>query len=318
MIIRFGYVSQALALWECSPSKALTFKSWKQLKKENREEKLKEVCFLNIMHTKRIIHYNIAHDIPLYRFSSSMIPLATHPEVRFDFQKYFQSELIELGALVKTHRIRTSFHPNQFTLFTSEEERISKNAVVDMEYHYNLLQAMGLEQEALINIHVGGAYGDKKSAVKRFHENLKMLPEPIKKRMTLENDDKTYNAEEVLAICQKENIPLIFDYHHHLANQCDNELESMLPAIFDTWGVMRLRPKVHLSSPKSDKDFRHHADHVDVDFILPFIEMTKKLKLDFDVMVEAKKKDQALLKLIEDLCSIRGIKRIGGAVIEIK
>ncbi|MNG13758.1 putative UV damage endonuclease [compost metagenome] len=76
-------------------------------------------------------------------------------------------------------------------------------------------------------------------------------------------------------------------------------------------------PKVHLSSPKSEKEFRSHADYVDASFVKPFFEAAKGIGRDFDVMVESKQKDKAALQLVEDLAKMRGYKRIGGATIEI-
>lgn len=317
MIIRFGYVSHALSLWDCSPAKALTFTRWKKLSEDERITQLHYVTEQNLKHTLRMLHYNIAHEIFLYRFSSSMVPLATHQEVRWDFKTPFQHLFSEIGTLVKKHRIRTSFHPNQFTLFTSEKPQITENAVLDMSYHYDVLEAMGLSNEAIINIHVGGAYGNKQAAIERFHMNLTALPLHIKRRMTLENDDKTYTTTETLAICEKENIPLMFDYHHYMANnESDEKLENLLPRIFQTWETIGLKPKIHVSSPKSEKEFRSHADYVDLEFLLPLINHLKKFDIDIDVMVEAKRKDFAALKLCEDISKIRGIKRIGEATIE--
>ncbi len=87
-----------------------------------------------------------------------------------------------------------------------------------MTYHYKVLDAIGIADSSYINIHVGGAYGNKEKAVERFHDNIKKLPAHIKRQMTLENDDKTYTTAETLSICQKEKIPFVFDYHHHMAN----------------------------------------------------------------------------------------------------
>ena len=89
-----------------------------------------------------------------------------------------------------------------------------------------------VEKESLINIHIGGAYGDKESTLERFRENLKSLPSEIKEVMTLENDDKTYTADETLKMCQLEGIPLLFDYHHHMANTGEASLDDLLPEIF--------------------------------------------------------------------------------------
>jgi len=189
MIIRLGYVSTAISLWDASPSKALTFARYSQLASEERHEKLLSVTYQNLLNTERMIHYNIAHDIPLYRFSSSIAPLATHPEVKWDYVTPFRDKWLEIGDLVKKHGLRTSFHPNQFTLFTSPREEVTANAILDMEYHYGMLEAMGLEQEAIINIHIGGAYGDKQETLPRFNQNLTKLPAPINTAITLGNDN---------------------------------------------------------------------------------------------------------------------------------
>ncbi|MCM3006605.1 UV DNA damage repair endonuclease UvsE [Priestia koreensis] len=318
MLVRFGYVSHALSLWEASPARTLTFTRWQKLPKEERLEKLISVTRENIWNTKRAIFYNIAQEIPLYRLSSSLVPLATHPEAKWDYESIFEEEWRDLGRLIKEHKLRVSFHPNQFTLFTSDKKHVTENAVSDMQYHYNVLKAMGLEEESVINIHVGGAYGDKTKAVERFHQNIKQLPNEIKQRMTLENDDKTYTTDETLTICQHQQIPLMFDYHHHQANPGEEKLENLLASVFDTWSHMNLNPKVHISSPKSENAFRSHADYVSLEFVEPFFRLARELGRDFDVMIEAKRKDQALLKLVEDIASIRGVKRIGGATIQWK
>jgi UV DNA damage endonuclease len=317
MRIRFGYVSHALSLWDCSPAKTMTFTRWKQLAKEEREEKLYWTTKQNIQHTLRTIYYNIAHEIQLYRLSSSIVPLATHPEVEFDYINLFRDMWEELGLLIKKHGLRVSFHPNQFTLFTSDKPHITDNAVLDMQYHYSLLEAMGVEENSFLNIHVGGAYGDKEKAIGRFHENIKKLTLSIKQHMTLENDDKTYTTKETLAVCEKERIPLVFDYHHHQANSGEELVENLLPAVFATWKHTNIPPKVHISSPKSEKEFRAHADFVALSFVKPFFDTAKKIGYDFDVMIESKHKDQALLQLMEEMAKVRGYKRIGGAAFKL-
>ncbi|MDR4950091.1 UV DNA damage repair endonuclease UvsE [Neobacillus cucumis] len=318
MKIRLGYVSHAISLWDASPAKTLTYTRYQQLSASERVEKLLEVTRLNLRHTLRMLYYNLAHEIELYRFSSSIVPLATHPEVRWDFTAPFEKEWREIGDLVKKNHLRVSFHPNQFTLFTSPKQSITENAVIDMTYHYQMFEAMGIENQGLINIHIGGAYGDKATALSRFYQNLTTLPAPIKKVMTLENDDKTYTAEETLLVCEKEGIPLVFDYHHHMANLSGSPLEELLPRIFETWSTVGVIPKIHISSPKNEKEFRSHADFVDSEFIMPLVSLLRELGQDVDFMIEAKAKDQAALKLVEDLSKLRGFKRVSGASLEIK
>lgn len=318
MKIRFGYVANALGLWDASPSKTLTFTRYAALPKEERMEKLKSVTAQNLHHTKRILHYNIAHEIELYRLSSSLVPLATHPEVMWDFVTPFKNEWGELGRLIQQFKLRVSFHPNQFTLFTSPRNEVTRNAIKDMEYHYKMLEAMNVLETSIINIHIGGAYGDKTESISRFHLNLKQLPTNIKKQMTLENDDKTYDVSETLTACEKENIPMVLDYHHFMANKGEVDLSFYLERIFDTWSHTNLIPKVHISSPKSEQAYRSHSDYVSVDFVLPFFKIAKDLNRDFDIMIEAKQKNLAMHRLIEELASIRGVKRITSSTIEWK
>lgn len=316
MKLRFGYVANALGLWDASPSKALTFSRYSLLPKEERMEKLKSVTAQNLHHTKRILYYNIAHEIELYRLSSSLVPLATHPEVMWDFYTPFKKEWKELGEIIQQFKLRVSFHPNQFTLFTSPREEVTMNAVKDMEYHFRMLEAMNALPSGLINIHIGGAYGDKSKSLSRFHQNLKLLPQEIKKHMTLENDDKTYDVRETLMACEKEGVPMVLDYHHHMANNNEDDLHLYLQRIFHTWNSANFVPKVHISSPKSDQAFRSHADFVSLDFVLPFLKMAKELDQDFDIMIEAKQKNLAMQKLVEDIAAIRGVKRITGSSVE--
>ncbi|MDT9026706.1 MULTISPECIES: UV DNA damage repair endonuclease UvsE [Rossellomorea] len=316
MKVRLGFVANSLSLWDASPAKTMTFKRYSDLPKEERMDRLKEVTRLNLEHTKRILYLCAAHEIELYRLSSSLVPLATHPDVEWDFYSPFKDEWKELGDLIKRFGIRASFHPNQFTLFTSPKQHVTDNAVKDMVYHYRMLEYMGIEDSSVINIHIGGSYGDKAETLVRFHENLKSLPTDVKKIMTLENDDKTYTVEETLGVCQRENIPMVLDIHHHEANLSEKPLEDYLEAIFATWEKRDLVPKIHISSPKSDKAFRSHADLVDAGFVEGFFKTLKTFDQDIDFMIEAKHKDLAMLKLIEDLSTIRGVKRISGGALE--
>lgn len=317
MILRFGYVSTALSLWEASPSRTLTFTNWKKLDEVTRKEKLYVATEQNLKNTLRMLHYNIAHGIHLYRMSSSLVPLATHPEVKWDYVTPFGHLFKEIGTLVKKHGLRVSFHPNQFTLFTSPKDHVTENAIIDMTYHFQMLEVMGLHKDANINIHVGGAYGNKQEAITRFNSNIVKLDQTIRKQTTLENDDKTYTAEETLQVCEQQGIPIVFDYHHHMANPGEEAFENLLPRIFNTWEGSDKPPKFHLSSPKSEKMYRAHADYVDVEFAMPFIKALKEFGKSADIMIEAKAKDKAALKLVEELAKVRTFKRVDGGTIEL-
>ncbi|MFA9556844.1 UV DNA damage repair endonuclease UvsE [Evansella sp. AB-rgal1] len=317
MIIRFGYVSTALSLWEASPSRTMTFTNWNKLDSTVRKDKLYLATEQNLKNTIRALHYNFSHGIHLYRMSSSLVPLGTHPEVNWDYITPFKDLFQEIGALVTKFNMRVSFHPSQYTLFTSPREQVTDNAIIDMEYHYKMLEAMGLHNKGNINIHVGGAYGNKEEAILRFHHNFAKLNSNVRNRVTLENDDKTYTALETLEVCEHHSVPFVFDYHHHSANPGNESVEELLPRIFATWEKWGIPPKFHLSSPKSESKYRHHADYIDVDYAIPFINILREYGKDADIMIEAKVKDKATLKLIEDLSTIRGFKRVDGGVIQI-
>lgn len=316
MILRFGYVSMALALWEASPSRTCTFTNWKKLNEENRLEKLYALTEQNLRNTIRILHYNIAHEIDVYRMSSSLIPLAAHPDVDWNYIDPFKELFLEIGTLIKNHKLRVSFHPGQYTLFTSPQKHITANAITDLTYHYRMLEAMGIHQESTMNIHVGGAYGNKEAALERFDHNFPKLDQNIRMRITLENDDRTYTAEETLKVCERHGTPFVFDYHHYWANPGDTAFEELLPRIFATWERTGLVPKFHLSSPKSEKLIRAHADYVDIDFAMPFIKALKAYGQSADIMIESKMKDQAALKIVEEVGKARGFKRIKGGTVE--
>jgi len=99
----------------------------------------------------------------------------------------------EIESLVQKNGFRVSFHPNQFTLFTSQQEHITTNAIIDMTYHYQMLEAMDLHRDATINFHVRGVYGNKEEAIDRFRENFAKLDKDIRMQTTLENDE-TYTG----------------------------------------------------------------------------------------------------------------------------
>lgn len=116
---------------------------------------------------------------------------------------------------------------------------------------------------------------------------------------TLENDDKTYTAEETLKVCERYNIPFVFDYHYRWANPGDKLFKDLLPDIFSTWKGTGKIPKFHLSSRKSEKLKRAHSNYVDMDFALPFIKALKAYGKSADIMIEAKAKDKAALRFVE-------------------
>lgn len=318
MIIRLGYVAIALNLGKVTSSSTLTYTRYLKLNKEDRLKKLKEVTYSNIEALEKILRYNIDNNIHFYRMTSNFIPLATHPDVMWDYLKYFKKDLEYIGKLIKDNNLRVDTHPDQFNVINSDRESVVENTLRTLNMQVDLFEAMNYEQGKLV-IHIGGAKGGKDIALDRFINNLKNFPKRITDRLILENDDKTFNAKEVLQICERTNLPMVFDIHHHNCNNCEEDIKSLLPQIFKTWEDEELVPKIHFSSPREFEKDRKHADYIDANRFLEFIYKAKEsVNKDFDIMIEAKKKDITLNILVKDLKKLtKDIKFIDSATLEI-
>ncbi|SHJ16075.1 UV DNA damage repair endonuclease UvsE [Lutispora thermophila] len=320
MIFRLGYVAMTLNLADCSPSTTVTVANFSKLSDDDtRLYKLRKITQKNLHNTLRILRYNEAYNIKVFRFTSKLVPLATHPLTEgWDYAKDFEKEFKEIGDFVKSRDFRVSAHPGHYTLINSKSKEVVKSSIKDLEYHVRVFEAMGLEDyKYKLVIHIGGLYKDKEESIERFKENFVMLPDGIRKRLILENDDKSYTAYDVLNICKELKVPMVLDVHHHRCVNNGEDLEDLLPEIFDTWNGEAFNPKVHFSSSKNPKNFRSHADDIDVDEFRSFLDIAKKIGRDFDVMLEAKNKDVALLNLSNKLEKIEGIKKINEGEFEI-
>lgn len=304
MLVRLGYVAMTLNLKDCSPSGTVTVKTLTGLPDEDaRLYRLRRITRANLHSTLRILRYNKAYNIDVYRFTSKLVPLATHPMVaHWDYIEDFKDELREIGDFVKENDFRVSAHPDHYTLINSTSKKVLEDSIRDLDYHVKLFEAMGLEDyKYKLVMHIGGVYKDKESSVERFKENYEKLPDRIRKRLMLENDDKVYTARDVLNICNDLKVPMVLDVHHHNCVNNGERLYEMLGEIFDTWKDEYFSPKIHFSTPKSCKDFRSHADDIDINEFYEFLGIAKGIGRDFDVMLEAKNKDTALLNLTEEL-----------------
>lgn len=313
MKIRLGYVAMSLNLVDASPSGTITATAYSKLtSEESKMHKLRKITEHNLKNTYRILLYNKAYNISVYRFTSKLIPLATHPAIEsWDYVTDFMDEFRQIGDYVKQNDFRVSAHPDHYTLINSSSRKIVDESIVDLDYHVKLYEAMGLDDYRYkLVIHVGGLYKDKRTSIERFKENFEKLPDRIRKRIMLENDDKSYTALDVLEICKELKIPMVLDVHHHKCVNNGEGLEDLLEEIFNTWNGEYFNPKIHFSSPKSEKDFRSHADNIDLGEFTRFLEVAKKVGRDFDIMLEAKNKDSALLKLSEELQELSYAERV--------
>lgn len=320
MKVRLGYVAMAIGLKDCSPSKTITFSRFKTLEDEEvKLYKLKKLTEENLNNTRRILLYNKAHDIQVYRLTSKLVPLVTHQDVlEWDYTSEFKDIYKNISDTIRENDMRISAHPDHFTIISSPRKDVIKTSIEDLVYHNNIMNSMGLNEKiGKLVLHVGGKYDSKEDTKNRFIDNFSMLPEGIKKRIIIENDDKIYDILDVLDICEQLKTPMVMDIHHQWCNNRGENIMDYIERIFNTWNNENLIPKIHISSPKSDKKIRAHADDIDFNFFNCFIEKIREFNRDFDIMIEAKNKNLALFNLMAHIKEHPKYKVINNASFEI-
>lgn len=257
----------------------------------------------NLAHLEKILKFNVENRLLFFRISSDLVPFASHPICKFNWIDNFKSEFKQLGEYIKANNIRISMHPDQFVILNSSNDKVTDNSINELKYHCNILDAMDLDQTAKVQIHVGGVYGDKPRAIKKFIECYSTLSEAIKKRIAIENDDHLFNLKDCLEIHQQTGIPIIFDNFHH---ECFNySKESIIQAIKKaslTWKVKDGLPMLDYSSQSKGERKGKHAATLDPLLFCNFIMETQRL--DFDVMLEIKDKEKSALAALKLLAKI--------------
>lgn len=264
------------------------------------------------------LDYLQRHDIRVFRLPSDLCPYPTHPDYPdFAWRKQFQEARSEIQAVrekLEEYPVRLSFHPSQFVLLSSPDRGVTSRSVAELRWQAELLDRFGCGPEARVLIHLGGVYGERERTRERIIKQIEKLPVVVRNRFALENDDVSWGAADALQVCQATQTPMIFDFHHHA---CLNHGESwldMLGGALATW-PKNVRPKTHLSSPRlmarSEKDFRAGPIRAHTDFIDPwtYLRLIQACQADglpeFDIMLEAKSKDLAVLKLREQAASFK-------------
>jgi UV DNA damage endonuclease len=276
---------------------------------------------VSLEYLDRIFDYLAANQISMYRMASDLAPYATHPDLpQFHNQvKGCRKELKTAGRKAQQLGIRLSFHPSQFIVLNSPDESVRDKSIWDLRVQGEILDRMELDDEAVMVIHAGGSYGDPQKGIDRWCETWDRLPGRVRARLVLENDDIRFSASDVLEIHARTGVRLIFDIQHFLClNPEQLEVRSTFKRFLDTWppGV---RPKMHFSSPRTEMREVMRVDrktgkkktvlqppiwtgHAAFNHPFEFISFMREMSaFGFDVMLEAKAKDLALLRLRQDL-----------------
>lgn len=258
-------------------------------------DKLDKIIISNLEALEEIINYNIKNNIHFYRMSSNIIPLATHPDVEFDYLDKYKKYYNKISE--KINNMRVDFHPDQFCVLNSTKKEVVENSIKILQYHYNLLNYLNIKNKILV-LHIGSSVFGKDNSIRRFINNFNKLPDDLKKCIAVENDDKVFNINDCINLNKQINVPIVLDIHHHNCNNENNKTDY--ETIFKTWNII---PKIHFSSPKSKikKEFRSHNEYINSDDFINFVEQVKYINTDIDVMIEAKGKDEALFKLVREL-----------------
>lgn len=244
------------------------------------------------------LEFCAANGIGDFRVISQILPLKTHPQAGYANSDLPDWPMIEAmfracGSFARNNGLRTSFHPDQFVVLNSPKETTVASSIAELEYQAEIAELIGADT---VNIHGGGAYGDKLSALQTFRENFQRLSSRAKSMLTVENDDTTYTPADLLPLCLDLGIPLVYDVHHHRCLADELDVEAATKAALETWNR---EPLFHLSSPilgwDGPQPSRHH------DFIDSRDFPREWLALDLTVEVEAKAKEVAVLCLRKEL-----------------
>jgi UV DNA damage endonuclease len=273
---------------------------------------------------REVFDYLDTIDVRLFRLSSQTAPYITHPTLAQFWHQLDEcrDELADLGALARRYNLRLSMHPGQYTLLNAAGEAVYAASLRDFDYHAALLDALGLGPEHKVITHVGGVYGDKAAAMGRFVARYETLPAHIKARLVLENDETSYSLPDVLSIHAQVGIPIVWDWLHHAVNNPDNisAAEATRLAVA-TWPTGQV-PKIHYSTQRLEERqvtrrdratgavlastaaplSGQHAEYIDAAEFAEYLSTVPDLP--FDIMLEAKAKDLALLKLRDDLAMV--------------
>ena len=259
-------------------------------------ERLVEAVSSNLACLRRILEWNVAHGLLFFRMGSDIVPFGSHQINTFPWQTRFAAEFRALGDFIKVNGMRISFHPDQFVVLNSPDPGIVRRSVAELVYQGSMLDLMGLDSTAKLQIHAGGAYGDKGPALARWVETFQnLLPTAVKARLVVENDDRLYSLRECLSLHDETGVPILFDNFHH---ECLNYGEPMREALrlaAATWHPVRdgLLMLDYSSQAPGERRGKHTDTLVPVLFEAFLDELAG---LDVDMMLEIKDKEASAVR----------------------
>jgi UV DNA damage endonuclease len=260
------------------------------------EANLDKIITYNLDSLDKILDYNISNNIKLFRITSDLIPFGSSPANTLKWWENYKDQFEALGKKAVDNNMRLSMHPGQYTLLNSPNEDVVARSILDLEYHNRILDTMKLNKSNKLILHIGGVYGDKDEAIKRFINTWKCLDRELKDRIILENDDKLYTISDVLYIAEQVDTPVVFDNLHNKINQSIEPLDEIewINRCKKTWKQEDGTQKIHYSDQNSLKKLGSHSDTIDGEAFQSFCHRLGRE--DIDIMLEVKDKNQSTIK----------------------
>ena len=287
--MKIGYpcVNEAM---DCSAANTFRLASYS-------EERLLAAVAANLACLRRLLEWNVAQGLLFFRMGSGIVPFGSHEINTFPWQTHFAAEFRAIGDYIKAHDLRVSFHPDQFVVLNSPNPAIVRRSVEELEYQGSMLDLMGLDGTAKLQIHVGGLYGEGEVALARFARVHAALPAAVRARVVVENDDRLFPLRDCLHLHALTGVPILFDNFHH---ECLSHGEPMAEALrlaAATWHPLRDGvPMMDYSSHAlGERKGKHTDDLVDDSFRRFLGELHG---LDLDLMLEIKNKEASALRAV--------------------
>lgn len=269
---------------------------------------------VSLAYLRDIFGYLQRQEIRFYRLSGQLAPYLTHPALPHFHRQIDEclNELAAIGDMARQQSLRLTMHPGHYIQLSSADATRVERSQQELTVCTALLDAMGLGADGVIVIHVGGIYGDRRASLERFVGNFVALPPQVRRRVVLENDDRTFDLQDLLWVHKRTGVRLVLDVlHQRCLNSGEYPLVEALAFALATWPTDQ-QPKIHYSSPRTE--LRHlyqnrqrrlaiplpnqHSDFLDPFTFIEFMQAARAAALrPFDVMLEAKAKDLALLRL---------------------
>lgn len=257
-------------------------------------QRLVETVDRNLDCLDRTLRWNVEHGIGFFRVTSDLVPFASHPVCSYDWAGRFRDRFHKLGRLVRRHRMRISMHPDQFVLLNALDPDIVASSIRELEYHARVLDLMELPVSAKVQIHLGGVYGDRQASMRRFVAQHRRLPRAIRRRLVIENDDRSYTVADCLDANRLTGVPVLFDVFHHKVNSSGETVREALKACASTWRRGDGPLMVDYSSQDPGQRRGRHAEQIDLRDFRRFLADARGVECD--VMLEIKDKEKSALK----------------------